>query len=1157
MSVQRRSFFALKCSSGYMAEVPPVPGLSLCGGADFTLGATFMYPHAADDNILYSQDGVFTLGVKNGAVYFNAKNLGNFHTDSSGEPALKEDEWNRVDIVFGNGKLQIYVQGLLSEEFDAAGEAYVDETTRCRVGAMDGYLQELTLYSRAFTPEEILHLPFTHTETQDNTEMYLDFDAFTPFDRGRHAFPIQLKGRCDTVNLVYAFAPGQSGFALPYGSGQINPGGQSLAEFTILAAVFPMELDNAKQRETVIFSNGTKGGAQSLALGVDSATQLPYFEIGGSRFTYTSALENYTWYQLSVTVRDTEVKLFIDGKNDGFGTLAAPFVRTDPPEIMLGNQMKDDQAGYSFCGYIDQIAVFSQALPTERLIGYSNIEPYRFEDDLAALWLLAEPYPAELVSGGVLTYAADAGCILCENTVLDREPPQLQFNLPDISAVEDKVTEWETRLAAEAFTQGIKFLTGMNVDGGFVDPDHKTLNGSVEQLLSETIVSSDRLSDLYTEGKISGEDLGELFGAFTLGSCLGALCYAFYCSASNDGFRRAMLLRRFLHYLKLAPSISNWPVVGGVLADGAVIVAKYFESQPAPDAGECETEEYDVTFQSISFYHEESCDAGALFALPDFGEEAELPEWQRCGENVRSSPVLYHRSAPKEKIPSIILKFHCELKKPIPLSITFAAHCINGEGIDNVLGAPEEVSIEITKTGDYSITMPLSGHLLKTAELKAYNICWNWSVWAACSGKRIIGTTNHTINVIAATPLSPWTVEKDSSFPPVYPVIDFCNKVAEQKSDETDKDRRFASQFVTWAQNGGITAAPWNEKSRYAAWGMDDNRMLCFDICKCIEALKNGQTQLGDMDCACLHYMLTRLEGMNKLRILQLFPMHECNGLMLRKHRRTGAQSDDSYALIEKYHVCGIPDEDGGYRPQIWDGFLTFYDADEKAVTAKGISFCEKDPQQDMIVGPDSERYRTLLCSPGGTCEVGATVEIILPEALPPTQIVSGDPVLASITGRDSFDKRLKNTMPSVPSKRRCHSISFKSMETAIVAMVNALANGEVSKEKFLEGLLALWRAVTLRDNGSADLNDFHKIALQIIYELAETEDFSQKDMLVSKADRLLYNLNNSIENLRYGRSDWNSSVGQSYDPGSLGLCNRTVKIGGHTVAIIVSISVE
>lgn len=1132
MSVQRRSFFALKCSQEYWGEVPPVPDFSLCGGSDFTLGATFLYSHECNDSVLLRQEGMFTLGVKNGAVYFNAENLGNFHTDSSGEPKLKEDEWNRIDIVFDGENLKIYVQGLLSEEFKATGKYYADNVTRLQFGKMDGYMQELTLYSRALSEEEVLHLPFTHAVRLENTELYLDFGSFLPSDQGRHAFPIQLKGRCDTVNLVYSFAPGRGGFALPYGAGQINPGGKDLSEFTILAAVFPAELMEADQGKRVIFSNGEANKAQSIALGVDAATHKPYLEVGKNRFDYTAKLENYVWYQISASVKGTEVMLYVDGVNSGSGTLSAVFERTDPPALMLGNQMSEGQTDCGFCGYIDQVSVFSCALSNDRLSAYADTAPYRFESNLAAIWLMAEPYPAELVSGGALTYSAEAGCTLFENTVLDREPMQLKFNMPNIPTGEDEVTSWEARIAAETFIKGIESLTGMSADGGFVDSEKNILNGSVEKFVTETMVDSGRLNKLYTEGEFSSKDMQELFRAFGLGACLGALSYAFYCTAQNDGFRHALVLRRFIHYLKLAITVSNWPVIGGAMTSSAVAAVKYYESKPAPDAGEADVEEADVTLQSIAFYHEDSRHAGALFALPDFGEEPQLPEWQRVEKGITSAPVLYHRDIPNGKTPSLNLKFYCKLKKSTPAKLTFSANCIEGQGLSNVLGNPESVNIEISKSGAYSINVPLSNHHLRTAALKAHCIRWNWSIWTSSTGTKLIGSTSHTVHVLAATPLSPWTVELNSDFPPVYSAISLCHRIAELASSEKDEECRFAEQFVSWAHNGGIKSTEWKEDSRYASWGMEDNCMLGFDTRSCIKALNDGTGYMGNLDCACLHYTLTRLEGLSTLRLFQLTPLDSPNSLMLRKHRRAGADKDDSHAIVNAYHVCGIPGENEESPPRIWDGFLKFYDNEGNSVLSYGIRFCEQNPAQDMITIPYKDRYRSLLCSDGDTCQIALAVELILPEKLPPRQIIPGNPVLATNGIRVGFDSAVLNSIVlELPNTSHCHVVSYHSIENVIIGLINDVQLGKITQEDLKRGLTALYFAVTT-NNTENDPYRFNATAANTINGLIIKKDFSNNIFVATQAQKLLYAFSNTLDNLRVGYTRWNSGLSDSYDPG-------------------------
>ncbi|MCI9195433.1 MAG: LamG domain-containing protein [Angelakisella sp.] len=467
MSVQRRTFFALKCERDYWAELPAIPEMSLCGGTPFTLGASFWYPYAGDDNILLQQEGVFTFGVKDGCVHFTAKNLGSFRADASREPKLLENEWNRADVVYDGTGVRIYIQGILALE---------------------------------------------------------------------------------------------------------------------------------------------------------------------------------------------------------------------------------------------------ATLPAEKLKAYADVAPYRFEEHLSALWLFSDQYPTELITGAVLTYSSGTvGSALRENTVLDREPPALSFYMPDIPTQMDEVETWETRVAAEAILQGMEALTGMEPSGGFVDPGGERLNGSMATLVAQYARTSPQITTLENSGKFTGDDLQEVFAAASLGAFLGAVCYGFYCSARNGSLRRAMLGRRFLHFFKMAWKVSNWPAIGSALAAGAAKTVRYFGATPAPDSGTCTNKDYDVTFRSLTFYHEGSRDAGALFGLPDFGGSAVLPEWSRTESGVTSAPALYHRDIPTGKTPSLLLCFHCDKKCDTPVEITFSAACLKGNGLDDVLGEPSAGSVTVTATGDYSVTLPLPG----------------------------------------------------------------------------------------------------------------------------------------------------------------------------------------------------------------------------------------------------------------------------------------------------------------------------------------------------------------------------------------------------------------------------------------------------------------
>lgn len=80
MSKQRQSFFALRGSNPDHAQMPPVPSFSLCGGNVFTIDCVFYTEHKDDEDIFIKQDQVFSMGMTNGTVYFEATHLGRIQT---------------------------------------------------------------------------------------------------------------------------------------------------------------------------------------------------------------------------------------------------------------------------------------------------------------------------------------------------------------------------------------------------------------------------------------------------------------------------------------------------------------------------------------------------------------------------------------------------------------------------------------------------------------------------------------------------------------------------------------------------------------------------------------------------------------------------------------------------------------------------------------------------------------------------------------------------------------------------------------------------------------------------------------------------------------------------------------------------------------------
>lgn len=1137
MSKQRRSFFALKCDSAYCAEVPAIPSLSLCGGDSFTISATFMYPHAGDDSIIIQQEGVFCVHAKDSVVYFESKGLGNIQAACvRTTPALSEKEWNRIDITYDGKSVKIYVQSLLVTTVDVTGEKIVDETTRLKIGAMNGYIQDIAIYSIAVDEIGILQLPFTQKVSHDKTQLWIDFNAYEPVDQGINELPVQMKGSCNVVNLVYGFEPGLLGFALPFGSGQINPG--AMPKMTLFASVFPRELSGEyrlkvqnqlpNDSNTFIFSNGDFGDAQTVALGLDELTNYPFLYLGSTRYDFQIKLNNYEWYQLAATVTDQQVSLFVDGVDAGTTALTKAFKRTLSPELMVGNQQNQGEMNHGFRGCIDTIAVFNEALTVEDLAAFVDIPPYRFENSLSAMWLFSQQYPSEILTGRSLTYSSGTkGSTLQENTVLGSDIPVLDFHMPNVSTKMDEITTWETRVQAETYIQSINALTGLKPIGGFVDDKHTVLNGSIANLVCSSVGSNNTLCEICYDGKCSKTDLSSIIAGATLGGFLGAACFSLYTMAQQGGFRRFIFMERFFYILRLASKVSSWPSIGAALGAGAAAVTNYIINNPTPDSGTCTSSDFKLSFKSLAFYSETNKESGILFGVQKFGEKPVLPEWTPD----KSAPVLCYRNFSKDKTPSVTLTFDCELLCGIPIDITFEAEPITGDNYDDILGSLISKEVHIEKSGTYSVSIPLSQNKLRTSELKEHGLRWQWRCSCPDVGTKLIGKTEHSIHVIDNMPRSPWTLEVDSDYLPLYPAIKICHEIAAVVSTVSDAEQKFADCYVKWCHTKDrVTSQEWSKSESYTAWGMSDNRVLAFKIENFLNDIKNSCVLIGNQDCASLGLSLATLEGYSNLRILQLVSNSECFDMSFRAVQRLGCQTKDEQVLCEKYYVLGIPKKDKNTTAIIWDPYLKVQDENNNLIMVSGMPFSEANETIDMITGPKANQYKTLLCSIGCTCGIRLLIAWIRLQELPVEKIVPGEEtILDTDSNRPDFDKKIKSALVVPPYLVRCHAISYKFIEQYVARTVNE----SKSSEELISGLIGLWSAVCRKQPETGGADEFEQVALQCISDLNALmiQDPNNKKIIANRANQFVSALNNCLANLRLGPSDWNSCVQDNYDP--------------------------
>lgn len=115
-----------------------------------------------------------------------------------------------------------------------------------------------------------------------------------------------------------------------------------------------------------------------------------------------------------------------------------------------------------------------------------------------------------------------------------------------------------------------------------------------------------------------------------------------------------------------------------------------------------------------------------------------------------------------------------------------------------------------------------------------------------------------------------------------------------------------------------------------------------------------------------------------------------------------------------------------------------------------------------------------------------------------------------------NFDPSVKENLNGT-GNNICHSWSISAIEAAVCNNINPIN---------VEGLENIFNAVFL---GEEDEPFYHDAEITINNIIGLQQDHN---LVTNLLRDLMYYLNNSISNLRYGDSSWNQSIGNVYDPG-------------------------
>lgn len=1088
MSVQYRSQFALACAEPDCArlECPPQPGRS----GEFTVCAAFWPQHADGSGLLIRQGDGLALGYSGGNIYMEVPGAGRASSVPQ-DSHLIENEWNIAGAVYSGGAIQLYLNGrpvaanLVKEQENAcrAGTA-----TTWDLGVFNGYLQRISFYDRGLSEAEMCRAAFAPLP---DVALDVDFNGYLPRTSGTQPSAVRPLGKCDTVNLVRALHPGRMGCALSIAGIPPVSGG-----FTLLAKCY-LRREERGEREFLL-SAGVREtpGFMGLAL-CDERKTLSFFLAGG-QLSAPVQLVLDRWVDLAVSVEnDGKAALYVDGVAVGSGTLPGAVL---PTALMLGNaQSAGGTLRDGLAGVMDSAALFSAALGAERLRSCAEDGLTVFAPSLEALWLFSEGDGTEQKHGGALAYSGGAAIEDCRNTVLDREPPELTPVLPEAAEKPDDMSRWEAGMVASVFNAVIQEVTGTT--GNLVLPLSDSQVQAMEPVMQA--ISSQTISSIEKEQSLDGQDIKDMVSLIMAGGLVCSVAYGVYAATQNNGLRRFPFFRRFCRFF-ISPDSSG---LAWASAAAAAMAVAYFKDHPSPEPGsERRVERCSAALESLAFYNEKSAQAGVLCMRPAPGKEPVLPEWSKDGQN--AAVCCW---APDGETPPVLRAVFQVIVPPEYIGeLTFSAYAASG---CDLLGSAITQSVTVSHSGAITVEFPLSDHRLGTSAAGAHQVEWRWFCQEA-GQLRGLGTTTHRVHLLHGRPLSPWETDSASANLPLAPLVELCSCIVGRSSTETDPHRRFLVQTVDWAYSpSGLQSLNWEETPRFTWWDPQHVRLSVDTARLCGSLPKEGRLPAAWQDAACLQLLLARLEGLDQV---QLCFLESVSSGLLALRGGTGAGGGTlPHAWLNEYALCSRKGED---VPRLYDTFFRPKDVD---APVSGMELCGAG-QLTARAASGQTYWRDRACLPETYCTPGLYTQNLFIGQKPLKKISILDAKLVHIPGRPAFDVSIKKALQLPVPLARCHSISFDFIERTIMDLLNR-AGCDFEDEVAIEGLKLLCEAVTVQQPEKySDLLKLCDVGLEWLATLQDREHFGNS---------VTRTLNNVIDNLRIGRSDWNASISSCFDP--------------------------
>lgn len=329
------------------------------GTGDFTIELWFNVNSVSNNGLLHLAASYFPASVTGVAIYVASNNISIYCANTASAPGgvVLVNTWNHVAVVRASGVTRLYLNGTFSSAIGAVNDTTNYTGTALVIGGYynntlltNGFISNLrvvkgtAVYTSNFTPPTAPVAAITNTSLLTNFTNAGIFDTSTINNSVTvgNAQASSLVAKYDTTSLSF---DGTGDWLTMIDSPEQRLG---TGNFTIEFWLYLNSLSAA--RGIVAKGTGTTGWLVSIDI-----NNKVVFTYTTSTITSTGTLSASTWYHIAVVREGTstnQTKIYINGTNDGTGTVATEFNQTSIMYIGANRT-----GGDALNGYIDELRI--------------------------------------------------------------------------------------------------------------------------------------------------------------------------------------------------------------------------------------------------------------------------------------------------------------------------------------------------------------------------------------------------------------------------------------------------------------------------------------------------------------------------------------------------------------------------------------------------------------------------------------------------------------------------------------------------------------------------------------------------------------------------------------------------------------------------------